>query len=94
MVFRNREARATRGLFRSANSSGGQSQFSTLFELSSDRTQVGLTYNWDSLHKPLTVPDFAEAAHLSPRQFSRAFHDEAGQSPTKTVENLRVEAAR
>ena len=36
----------------------------------------------------------AEAARLSPRQFSRAFHAKTGQSPAKVVENLRVEAAR
>jgi AraC-like DNA-binding protein len=35
----------------------------------------------------------AEAAHLTPRQFSRAFRAETGQSPAKVVENLRVEAA-
>ena len=38
-------------------------------------------------------PD-TEVAHLSPRQFSRAFRDETGQSPAKAIENLRVEAAR
>ena len=42
----------------------------------------------------LSVEDLAEAAHLSPRQFSRAFQAETGQSPAKAVENLRVEAAR
>src|SRR6266404_880845 len=36
----------------------------------------------------------ADAAHLSPRQFSRAFRAETGQSPAKAVERLRVEAAR
>jgi len=36
----------------------------------------------------------ADAAHLSPRQFSRAFRTETGQSPAKAVENLRLEAAR
>jgi transcriptional regulator GlxA family with amidase domain len=36
----------------------------------------------------------ADAAGLSPRQFSRAFKEETGQSPAKAVENLRVEAAR
>ncbi len=40
------------------------------------------------------MPDLAEAAHLSPRQFSRAFHAETGQSPAKAIEALRVEAAR
>ncbi|WP_372399934.1 GlxA family transcriptional regulator [Azospirillum sp. HJ39] len=75
---------------------GGQTQFSTLLELSpkSDRIQAALTYARDNLHKPLSVPDLAEAAHLSPRQFSRAFHQETGQSPAKAIENLRVEAAR
>ncbi|MCB8878847.1 GlxA family transcriptional regulator [Acidisoma cellulosilytica] len=75
---------------------GGQSQFSTLLELApkSDRIQTALTYARDNLHKPLTVPDLAEAAHLSPRQFSRAFQAETGQSPAKAIENLRVEAAR
>lgn len=75
---------------------GGQSQFSTLLELSpkSDRIQMALTYARDNLHKPLTVPELADVAHLSPRQFSRAFHAETGQSPAKAIENLRVEAAR
>ena len=75
---------------------GGQSQFSTLLELSpkSDRIQTALNYARENLHRPLAVPDLAEAAHLSPRQFSRAFHAETGQSPAKAIENLRVEAAR
>jgi transcriptional regulator GlxA family with amidase domain len=75
---------------------GGQSQFSALLELApkSDRIQAALTYARDNLHRSMTVPDLAEAAHLSPRQFSRAFHDETGQSPAKAIENLRVEAAR
>ena len=31
---------------------------------------------------------------MSPRQFSRVFTDETGQSPARAIENLRVEAAR
>jgi transcriptional regulator GlxA family with amidase domain len=75
---------------------GGQSQFSALLELEpkSDRIQNALAYAKRSLDKRLTVRQLAEAAHLSPRQFSRAFHAETGQSPAKAVENLRVEAAR
>jgi transcriptional regulator GlxA family with amidase domain len=75
---------------------GGQSQFSALLELTpkSDRIQQALAYARDNLHKPLAVSDLAEAAHLSPRQFSRAFHAETGQSPAKAVEHLRLEAAR
>ncbi|KAB1072952.1 GlxA family transcriptional regulator [Methylobacterium planeticum] len=75
---------------------GGQSQFSTLLELDakSDRIQSALTYAKQNLHRPLSVEELAEAARLSPRQFSRVFHAETGQSPAKAVENLRVEAAR
>ena len=76
--------------------SGGQSQFSALLELEpkSDRIQSALAYARDHLHMPLSVPQLAEAARLSPRQFSRAFHAETGQSPAKAIEYLRVEAAR
>jgi transcriptional regulator GlxA family with amidase domain len=75
---------------------GGQSQFSALLELEpkSDRIQSALAYAKRNLDKPLTVGQLAAAVHLSPRQFSRAFRAETGQSPAKAVENLRIEAAR
>jgi transcriptional regulator GlxA family with amidase domain len=75
---------------------GGQSQFSALLELEpkSDRIQNALAFAKRNLEEPLSVEQLAEAAHLSPRQFSRAFRAETGQSPAKAVENLRVEAAR
>src|SRR5712672_2020831 len=75
---------------------GGQSQFSALLELEpkSDRIQSALAYAKRNLASPLTVKQLADAAHLSARQFSRAFRAETGQSPAKAVENLRVEAAR
>jgi transcriptional regulator GlxA family with amidase domain len=75
---------------------GGQSQFSALLEMEpkSDRIQSALAYAKQNLHTPLSVEQLADAAHLSPRQFSRAFRAETGQSPAKAVENLRVEAAR
>ena len=75
---------------------GGQSQFSALLELApkSDRIQSALAYARRNLHTPLSVAQLADAARLSPRQFSRAFHAETGQSPAKAIENLRVEAAR
>jgi transcriptional regulator GlxA family with amidase domain len=47
-----------------------------------------------NLHTALSAEHLAEAAHLSPRQFSRAFRAETGQSPAKAIENLRLEAAR
>jgi transcriptional regulator GlxA family with amidase domain len=75
---------------------GGQSQHSALLELEpkSDRIQSALAYAKRNLHTPLSVEDLADAANLSPRQFSRTFRAETGQSPAKAVENLRVEAAR
>lgn len=76
--------------------SGGQSQFSALLELQpkSDRIQSALAYARQNLRAPLSVDRLAQAAHLSTRQFSRAFRSETGQSPAKAVEHLRVEAAR
>ena len=75
---------------------GGQSQHSALLEIDakSDRIQTALDYAKRNLRSELSVEQLAEAAHLSPRQFSRAFRAETGQSPAKAVENLRVEAAR
>jgi transcriptional regulator GlxA family with amidase domain len=75
---------------------GGQSQHSELLKLDakSDRIQSALAYARQNIKAQLSVEELAEAAHLSPRQFSRAFRAETGQSPAKAVENLRVEAAR
>jgi len=75
---------------------GGQSQFSALLDLEpkSDRIQTALSYAKNNLQKNLSVEDLAEAAHLSPRQFSRTFRAETGQTPAKAIENLRVEAAK
>jgi transcriptional regulator GlxA family with amidase domain len=76
--------------------SGGQSQFSALLQLEpkSDRIQTALAFARKNLHTKLTVEKFAEAAHLSPRQFRRAFAAETGELPAKAIENLRLEAAR
>src|SRR5262249_4034948 len=75
---------------------GGQSQFSALLELDakSDRIQMALAYAKENLAAELTVDVLADAARLSPRQFSRVFREETGQPPAKAVERLRVEAAR
>ena len=75
---------------------GGQSQHSALLDMApkTDRIQNALIYAKKNLHTALSVEQLAEAAHLSPRQFSRAFRAETGQSPAKAVENLRLEAAR
>ena len=75
---------------------GGQSQFSTLLELDakSDRVQKALTHAKENMAADLSVDVLADVARLSPRQFSRVFRKETGQSPAKAIERLRVEAAR
>jgi transcriptional regulator GlxA family with amidase domain len=75
---------------------GGQSQHSELLALSpkSDRIQNALSYAERNLGSALTVDKLAAVARLSPRQFSRAFQAETGQTPAKAVERLRLEAAR
>ena len=75
---------------------GGQSQHSALLDLDpkSDRIQSALQFARRNLGKSLSVEELANAACLSPRQFSRVFRAETGLSPAKAIENLRLEAAR
>ncbi|WP_346831457.1 GlxA family transcriptional regulator [Pseudomonas abietaniphila] len=73
-----------------------QSQFSALLELDpkSDRVQLAMAYARENLTDDLSVDALAAVARLSPRQFSRVFREETGQTPAKAIESLRLEAAR
>ncbi|MEX3772993.1 GlxA family transcriptional regulator [Pseudomonas sp. MYb118] len=73
-----------------------QSQLSALLELDpkSDRVQLAMAYARENLTDDLSVEALAAVARLSPRQFSRVFREETGQTPAKAIESLRVEAAR
>jgi transcriptional regulator GlxA family with amidase domain len=75
---------------------GGQTQHSALLDMTpkSDRIESVLAHIRRNLRNPLTIEELADVANLSPRQFSRAFVAETGQSPAKAVEQLRLEAAR
>jgi transcriptional regulator GlxA family with amidase domain len=75
---------------------GGQKQHSALLDMTpkSDRMELVLAHIRQHLRNPLTIQELAAVANLSPRQFSRAFLAETGQSPAKAVEQLRLEAAR
>ena len=64
------------------------------FQPRSDRVHKVLAYAKRNLKNALSVEELAEVARLSPRQFSRIFTEETGQSPAKAVETLRLEAAR
>jgi transcriptional regulator GlxA family with amidase domain len=75
---------------------GGQKQHSALLDMTpkSDRIELVLAHIRQNLRNPLTIEELATVANLSPRQFSRAFLAETGQSPAKAVEQLRLETAR
>ncbi len=75
---------------------GCQSQFSALLDLNakSDRVQTALTYAKENLRSGLSLEKLADVARLSQRPFSRVFCADTGQSPSKAIERLRVEAAR
>lgn len=75
---------------------GGQTQHSELLELApkTDRIQNALNYARKHLARPLSVEELAGSVNLSPRQFSRVFTAETGQSPAKAIEGLRLEMAR
>ena len=75
---------------------GGQMQYSSLLDLDpgSDRIRRVLSFAREHLARPLTVDELAEVAHLSVRQFSRAFVAATGLTPAKAVERLRLEATR
>ncbi len=75
---------------------GGQSQFAPISQMEpeSDRIRIALSFARDHLHENLPIKRLAEAAHLSVRQFGRAFRRETGETPAKAIERLRIEAAR
>ncbi|HKF72955.1 MAG TPA: DJ-1/PfpI family protein [Stellaceae bacterium] len=75
---------------------GSQSQFSAMLDLEpeSDRVRRALGFAREHLGEMLSVERLADAAHLSSRQFGRAFRAETGETPAKAVERLRAEAAR
>jgi transcriptional regulator GlxA family with amidase domain len=76
---------------------GGQSQFSTaLSAQTADREPLRELQAWmvDNVNADLSVEKLSERAHMSPRHFARVFTREAGQTPARYVEHVRVEAAQ
>lgn len=74
---------------------GGQSQFSALSQMEpeSDRMRVALAFAREHLSESLSIERLADAARLSPRQFSRVFREQTGETPARAIERLRAEAA-
>ncbi len=75
---------------------GGQSQFSSLLDLTMPQGRFADLLGWmrENITRPLVVEHLAEQVGMSPRNFSRAFSRELGVSPAKAVERLRLDLAR
>ena len=69
-----------KGLVMYLRRGGAQGQESALLSMAaqSDRIQTALSYARQNLRSELSVEELAAAAHLSVRQFSRAFRQETG----------------
>jgi transcriptional regulator GlxA family with amidase domain len=77
---------------------GGQSQFSAYTSLSEKgtRSDISELRTWMMAHPEadLSVPALADRMAMSPRNFSRLFHNEMGEPPAQFAEKVRAEAAR
>jgi transcriptional regulator GlxA family with amidase domain len=77
---------------------GGQSQFSDILNIQAAERD-GLfadLHTWiaENLQSELSVPKLAERLAMSPRNFSRKYKEKTGETPAKTVEVIRVDAAK
>lgn len=75
---------------------GGQTQHSRLLDLGPSDGRFAELNAWmrERLSSKLDVETLAARMKMSPRTFARAYAAEAGVTPAKAVERLRVEAAR
>jgi len=85
-----------RRLVVSPHRDGGQAQFiEQPVAPSPDDDPVARTMAWalEHLHEPLSLPQLARHAHLSPRSFTRHFRRAAGTSPARWLLDQRVRAS-
>src|SRR5712675_318854 len=77
---------------------GGQSQYSALLaaQAESDSESFSELERWivEHLKSDLSVNALANRAHMSPRNFARVYAAKRGRTPAKSVEAIRVDAAR
>jgi transcriptional regulator GlxA family with amidase domain len=77
---------------------GGQSQYSALLaaQAESDSESFSELERWivEHLKSDLSVDALANRVHMSPRNFARVYAAKRGRTPAKTVEAIRVDAAR
>lgn len=77
--------------------SGGQSQFSQMLQTQQQaQHDFHVLARWllDNLQKPITIDDMAEQCALSPRHFTRLFQQQLNSTPSKFLEQLRIEQAQ
>jgi transcriptional regulator GlxA family with amidase domain len=76
---------------------GNQSQFSATLSAQTPAREPLREVQRHAIEHPagdLSVEALAGRAHMSPRHFARAFRAEAGVTPARYVEQVRLEAAR
>ncbi|WP_371494425.1 GlxA family transcriptional regulator [Kitasatospora sp. NBC_00374] len=76
---------------------GGQSQFSAVLDAQlADRAPIRAAQEWILAHLelPLPVPEIAERANMSLRNFARVFRREVGTPPAQYIEQMRIARAR
>ncbi|HUC67654.1 MAG TPA: GlxA family transcriptional regulator [Stellaceae bacterium] len=76
---------------------GGQSQFSAMLRSqAADEGRFAALHDWlaQNLSGDLRVEVLAARLGMSPRNFARLYRQRTGTTPAKTVEQLRLEAAR
>lgn len=76
--------------------SGGQNQFSSALEFQTKSCEFSDLHAWvnENLSRELTVPVLASYMNMSERTLMRRYKVTMGQTPTKMVEMLRLEAVR
>jgi len=75
---------------------GGQAQFSTTLALQKSTDRFADLHAWiaENLAGDLSVTQLAAQVGMSERSFVRHYRAQTGNTPARTIEQLRVEAAR
>jgi transcriptional regulator GlxA family with amidase domain len=75
---------------------GGQAQFSAALSQQMADVRFGELHDWMNRHiaEEITLPDLAHRAGMSERSFSRHYTQATGITPARSLERLRVDAAR
>lgn len=79
-----------------AHRSGGQAQYVELpVPASGTGYELSGLIDWAQAHldRPLTVPDLAARAHMSPRTFARRFREATGTTPHRWLLDQRLQLA-